>query len=103
LRDDAPALALRNGTAGHFVRAKALLQSATRAFGPKAVAPRRFSDIALDRRFIERLRSTIASAQEDPGAFAGKGLRDRAPDGALDAGRPGDLNLVLRSKQMLHI
>jgi hypothetical protein len=47
----------------------------------------------LDCRFIERIgsclgdiaggydclyRSAIASAQEDAGAFAGKGLRDRA-------------------------
>jgi hypothetical protein len=31
------------------------------------------------------LRSAIASAQEDSGAFAGKGLRDRAAGGAPDA------------------
>jgi hypothetical protein len=43
LRDDAPALALRGiamAQLGDFVRAKALLRSATRAFGPKEAVAR---------------------------------------------------------------
>ena len=43
LRDDAPALALRGivmGQLGDFVRAKALLQSAARAFGPRETVAR---------------------------------------------------------------
>ena len=43
LRDDAPALALRGiamAQLGDFVRAKALLRSAARAFGPKEAAAR---------------------------------------------------------------
>src|SRR5436309_2742767 len=83
LRDDPTALALRGiamAQLGDLVRPKALLRRAARAFGPKAAVAR-----ALQRhcarlpfhRAHRRLRSAIASAQEDPGAFAGKGLRDR--------------------------
>ena len=59
LRDDAPALALRGiamAQLGDFVRAKNLLRSAARAFGPKeAVARARCvvaeAEIALVARF----------------------------------------------------
>src|ERR1700733_14425848 len=47
LRDDAPALALRGiamAQLGDLVRAKVLLRSAARAFGPRAVCRRRGRD-----------------------------------------------------------
>ena len=67
LRDDAPALALRGiamAQLGHLVRPKALLRSATRAYGPKeAVARARCvvaeAEIALVSRDLGRWRRSV--------------------------------------------
>jgi len=71
LRDDAPALALRGiamAQLGDFVRAKALLQSAARAFGPRqAVARARCvvaeAEIALVSRDLGRPAKAIDAAR----------------------------------------
>src|SRR5579864_3432761 len=71
LRDDAPALALRGiamAQLGDFVRAKALVRSAARAFGPKeAVARARCvvaeAEIALVSRDLSWPAHTLASAR----------------------------------------
>src|ERR1700716_1735069 len=71
LRDDAPALALRGiamAQLGDFVRAKALLRSAARAFGPKeAVARARCivaqAEIALVSRDLGWPAKTIDAAR----------------------------------------
>ncbi len=71
LRDDAPALALRGiamAQLGDLVRAKALLRSATRAFGPKeAVARARCivaeAEIALASRDLGRPAKTLEAAR----------------------------------------
>ena len=71
LRDDAPALALRGiamAQLGDFVRAKALLQSAARAFGPKEA--------------VARARCVVAEAEI---ALVSRDLR--WPAKALDAAR----------------
>src|SRR3546814_15323813 len=80
LRDDAPALALRGiamAQLGDLVRAKALLKSAARAFGPKeAVARARCvvaeAEIALVSRDLgwpskapDRARATLEGRGED--------------------------------------
>ncbi len=70
LRDDAPALALRGiamAQLGDFARAKALLRSAARAFGPKeAVARARCvvaeAEIALVSRDLGRPAKALAAA-----------------------------------------
>ncbi|WP_454627824.1 helix-turn-helix domain-containing protein [Bradyrhizobium cenepequi] len=67
LRDDAPALALRGiamAQLGDFVRAKALLRSAARAFGPKE---------AISRARCIVAEAEIALASRDLG-FPGKAL-----------------------------
>jgi hypothetical protein len=72
LRDDAPALALRGiamAQLGDFVRAKALLQSAARAFGPKeAVARARCvvaeAEIALVSRDLGWPAKALEAARE---------------------------------------
>jgi tetratricopeptide (TPR) repeat protein len=71
LRDDAPALALRGiamAQLGDLVRARALLQRASRAFGPKeAVARARCviaeAEIALASRDLSWASKTLASAR----------------------------------------
>jgi len=71
LRDDAPALALRGiamAQLGDFVRAKALLQSAARAFGPtEAVARARCivaeAEIALVSRDLTRPAKALKAAR----------------------------------------
>jgi hypothetical protein len=71
LRDDAPALALRGiamAQLGDFVRAKALLRSAVRAFGPKEVATRARcvvaeAEIALVSRDLSWPAKLLASAR----------------------------------------
>jgi DNA-binding winged helix-turn-helix (wHTH) protein len=71
LRDDAPALALRGiamAQLGDLVRAKALLRSAARAFGPREpVAHARCvvaeAEIALASRDLSRPATTLAAAQ----------------------------------------
>src|SRR5260370_11374853 len=71
LRDDAPALALRGiamAQLGDFVRAKALVRSAARAFGPKEA--------------VARARCVVAEAEI---AFASRDLA--WPAKALDAAR----------------
>src|SRR5678810_1209243 len=71
LRDDAPALALRGiamAQLGDLVRAKALLKSATRAFGP--------------REAVARARCVVAEAEV---ALAARDLG--WPDKALDQAR----------------
>src|SRR5919201_3534667 len=74
LRDDAPALALRGiamAQLGDLVRAKALLRSATRAFGPREVVARArcivaeaeialvSRDLAWPAKALERARATL--------------------------------------------
>jgi hypothetical protein len=72
LRDDAPALALRGiamAQLGDFARAKALLRSAARAFGPKeAVAPARCvvaeAEVALASRDLGWPAKALDAARE---------------------------------------
>src|ERR1700751_3806106 len=72
LRDDAPALALRGiamAQLGDFVRAKALLRGAARAFGPReAVARARCvvaeAEIALVSRDLSWPAKTLDTAQQ---------------------------------------
>src|SRR5579863_10533011 len=71
LRDDAPALALRGiamAQLGDFVRAKALLRSAARAFGPKEVVTRARcavaeAEIALVSRDLSWPAKLLAAAR----------------------------------------
>ena len=71
LRDDAPALALRGiamAQLGDLVRAKALLRSAARAFGPKEAVPRARclvaeAEIALASRELNWPAKTLAAAR----------------------------------------
>ena len=82
LRDDAPALALRGiamAQLGDFVRAKALLRSAARAFGPKEAVAR-----AQVRRRRGRDRARLARPR-----LAREGARRSAGD-ARSARRPGE-------------
>ena len=73
LRDDAPALALRGiamAQLGDFVRAKALLRRAARAFGPRE---------AMARARCVRRRGRDRTRLARPG-LAGKGARRSAGD-----------------------
>src|SRR5204862_4342011 len=78
LRDDAPALALRGiamAQLGDFVRAKALLRRAARAFGPKeAVARARCvvaeAEIALVSRALGWPAAALGAARAARGAHA---------------------------------
>ena len=82
LRDDAPALALRGiamAQLGDLVRAKALLRSAARAFGPKE---------AVARAQVRRRRGRDRARLARPG-LAREGARRRAGD-ARSARRPGE-------------
>src|SRR5687767_3842470 len=71
LRDDAPALALRGiamAQLGDFVRAKALLRRAARAFGPKEVVARARcvvaeAEIAFVSRDLGRPATALAAAR----------------------------------------
>ena len=71
LRDDAPALALRGiamAQLGELVRAKTLLRSAARAFGPKETVARARcvvaeAEIALVSRDLGRLTMTLEAAR----------------------------------------
>ena len=67
LRDDAPALALRGiamAQLGDFVRAKALVRSAARAFGPKEA--------------VARARCVVAEAEIASSRAISAGLRRRS-------------------------
>ncbi len=82
LRDDAPALALRGiamAQLGDLVRAKALLRSAARAFGPKE---------AVARAQMHRRRGRDRARLARPG-LAREGARRGAGD-ARSAWRPGE-------------
>ena len=82
LRDDAPALALRGiamAQLGDLVRAKALLRSAARAFGPKEAVARARCVVA---------EAEIALASRDLG-WPDEGARGGAGD-ARSARRPGE-------------
>ena len=94
LRDDAPALALRGiamARLGDLVRAKALLRSAARAFGPKeAVARARWvvaeSEIALVSRDLagprRRWNAARVTLEEHGDWLNAAHARERATEGA---------------------
>jgi hypothetical protein len=70
LRGDAPALALRGiaiAQLGDFVRAKALLQNAARAFGPREAD--RSSTISGARRSCRRTSPSIQKRRRHPDAL----------------------------------
>ncbi|MDW6024825.1 helix-turn-helix domain-containing protein [Mesorhizobium sp. BAC0120] len=92
LRDDAPALALRGiamAQLGDFVRAKALLKSAARAFGPKeAVARARCvvaeaeialvsRDLTWPQKALEAARTTLEARGDKLNAAHAKNLEIR--------------------------
>ena len=104
LRDDAPALALRGiamAQLGDLIRAKALLRSAARAFGPKeAIARARCvvaeAEIALASRdlgwpakMLDAARKTLEEHGDRVECRACPASRDPAPPSCRASGRSG--------------
>ena|SRR5439155_14903001 len=91
LRDDAPALALRGiamAQLGDLVRAKALLRSAARIFGPKEAVARARGVVAEAEHTLAELDPALPSGVEDRpelvvAGIAMRRLRTKATRAAL--------------------
>jgi hypothetical protein len=108
LRDDAPALALRGiamAQLGDFVRAKALLRSAARAFGPREAVPRArcivaeaeialvCRDLTWPAKVLEAARATLEAHGDHVNAAHARNLELRR---LLLIGRLDDAEGLLR-------